>query len=191
MNNGFLRKLIIWGALAATVLAALLIEDETGSLEDDVVQAVQPASGTSTGRRDAGQARQAGETLPVDRLGKRTFSAKADDIFAVMSWQPKRNISAEADEPVFLPKQEIIRRPPPPSAPPLQFEYLGRVVSEGRTRVFLAQANQNFVAGVGERINDEYRVYRIREDAIELTYLPLGIRQTLPIDYQTYPGKME
>lgn len=182
MNNGFLRKLVIWGALAATVLAALLIDDEAELPMEDVAQAVQPASGISTGRRNAVQTRQTGETLSVDRLGKRTFSAKADDIFAVTSWQPKRNFSAEEELPAFQPKQEVVRRSPPLSAPPLPFEYLGRVVSEGRIRVFLAQADQNFVVGAGERINAEYRVHRIREDAIELTYLPLGVRQTLPID---------
>lgn len=171
------RKLVLWVALAATVLAALLVDDGAELSMDEVVQ---PAANISTDRRTAGQARQAHETLPVDQLGKRKFSAKADDIFAVMSWEPKRTASTNFSPQTFQPrKEEVVRRP---AAPPLQFEYLGRVVSEGKIRVFLAQADQNYVAGAGERISAEYRIDRIREDAIELTYLPLGIRQTLSID---------
>ncbi len=181
MADTFYRKLILWGALAAAVLAALLVDDEAELPVDDVVQ---PAANISADRRTAGQTRQvrqAHETLSVDQLGKRKFSAKADDIFAVTSWEPKRTVSADFNPLIFQPRKEevVIRQP---SAPPLQFEYLGRVVSEGKIRIFLAQEDQNYVAGTGERIGTEYRVDRIREDGIELTYLPLGIRQTLPID---------
>lgn len=184
MAGTLYRKLILWGALAATVLAALLVDEGTELSVDDVVQ---PAVDISTDRRTAGQTRQirqTHETLPVDQLGKRKFSAKADDIFAVTSWEPKRTASTDFNPQIFQPrKEEVVRRP---SAPPLQFEYLGRVVSEGKIRVFLAQADQNYVAGAGERIGTEYRIDRIREDTIELTYLPLGIRQTLTIDQGTF-----
>lgn len=181
MASTVYRKWMLWGALAATVLAALLVDDENEQVVDDVVQAVQPVSGSSGDKRTVGQTR---ETLPVDQLGKRKFSARADDIFAVTSWAPKRTATDSSFTPQLLQsrQEEIRRQPPAPSAPPLQFEYLGRVVAEGKTRVFLAQADQNYVAGVGERINAEYRVDRIQEDAVELIYLPLGVRQTLLIN---------
>lgn len=198
-STPFYQKLILWGALAATVTAALLVDDEAELSVDDVVQAVPSASESSAGRSAAGQTRQARqarqiyETLPtgLDQLGKRQFSAKADDIFAAASWEPERTVSAGFDEQAFQARQEEARRRVlPPSAPPVPFSYLGRVISEGRTRVFLAREDQNYVVGVGERINGEYRVDRIRKDVIELTYLPLGVRQALTIE-QENPGRME
>lgn len=175
-NTPFYQKLILWGTLVVTVVAALLMEDET---EFPVEEVVQPSLHSADSKHIH---EQACEILPIDQLGKRQFSARADDIFAMMSWQPKRNLSTGGDEPVFLPRQEIVRQPPPPSAPPLQFEYLGKVISQGRVRVFLAGEDQNYVAGTGEKVNAEYRIDHIRKDAIELTYLPLGIRQILTIE---------
>lgn len=195
-STPFYQKLILWGALAATVAAALLVDDEAELPVGGVVQAVPSASESSAGRSAAGQIRQARqihETLSagLDQLGKRQFSAKADDIFAAASWEPERTVSAGFDEQAFQARQEEARRRvSPPSAPPLPFAYLGRVVSEGRTRIFLAREDQNYVVGVGGRINGEYRVDRIRKDMIELTYLPLGIRQALTIE-QENPGRME
>ncbi len=195
-STPFYQKLILWGALAATVAAALLVDDEAELPVGGVVQAVPSASESSAGRSAAGQIRQARQihgtlSAGLDQLGKRQFSAKADDIFAAASWEPERTVSAGFDEQAFQARQEEARRRvSPPSAPPLPFAYLGRVVSEGRTRIFLAREDQNYVVGVGGRINGEYRVDRIRKDMIELTYLPLGIRQALTIE-QENPGRTE
>lgn len=192
MANENYRKFVLWGALAVTVLAALWVDDDTEQYADDTVVAVQPATNTSNSRRAAaGQARAA---LPIDQLGKRKFSAEADDIFAVTSWEPKRTAATTAagmlsSQPTLIPRQVAAQPPPAVVAPPLQFEYLGRVSAEGKTRVFLALADGNHVAGVGERIDGRYRVDRIREDAVELTYLPLGVKQTLLINEKN-PGRM-
>lgn len=176
----FYQKVILWSALAATIVAVLLVEDEA---EVSVEEVVQPAVRLPGGQRQRDRFEPVHEILPVDRLGKRQFSATADDIFAIVSWEPKRTVSVDAEERASRARQEEIRwQPPPPAAPPLQFEYLGRVISQGRVRVFLARGDENYAVGVGERIHAEYRVERIREGAVELTYLPLGIRQILTIE---------
>jgi len=176
----FYQKVILWSALAATIVAVLLVEDEA---EVPLEEVVQPAVRSSGSQRQRDRLEQVHEILPVDRLGKRQFSATADDIFAIVSWEPKRTVSVDAEEQALRARQEEIRwQPPPPAAPPLPFEYLGRVISQGRVRVFLARGDENYAVGVGERIYAEYRVERIREGAVELTYLPLGIRQILTIE---------
>lgn len=176
----FYQKVILWSALAATIVAALLVEDEA---EVPVEEVVQPAVRSSGDQRQHGGHERAHEILPVNRLGKRQFSATADDIFAIVSWEPKRTVSVDAEERASRARQEEIRwQPPPPAAPPLPFEYLGRVISQGRAQVFLARGDESYAVGVGERIHAEYRVERIREGAVELTYLPLGIRQILTIE---------
>jgi len=155
----FYQKVILWSALAATIVAA----------EVPLEEVVQPAVRSSGDQRQRDRFEQVHEILPVDRLGKRQFSATADDIFAIVSWEPKRTtVSVDAEERASRARQEEIRwQPPPPVAPPLQFEYLGRVISQGRVRVFLARGDENYAVGVGERIHAEYRVERIREGAVE------------------------
>ena len=175
-STPFYQKLILWSALVATVVAALLVKDEAELSVEDVVQPIANPSGNQRVHEPTR------EMLSVDQLGRRQFGAKADDIFAITSWEPHA-VSIDADEQAFQVKQKEIKwQTPPPSAPSLQFQYLGKVISQGRVRVFLAQEDENYAVSVGERINDEYRIDRIREDAVEFTYLPLGIRQILMIE---------
>ncbi|MXS84729.1 hypothetical protein ABO04_02070 [Nitrosomonas sp. HPC101] len=181
MTRDSWRKRIIWGALAATVLAALLLDEEDETYEDAVVQPVLTSAGFAGSSRTTGQPR---EVLPIDQLGKRKFSTEADDIFPVTSWEPKLTMQRpqSSASSAFLPRQPVMQRPPAPELPPLPFEYLGKVSADGKTRIFLAWGDENHVVAVGARISGQYRVDRIREDAVELTYLPLGIRQTLLIN---------
>ncbi|MGG7054215.1 hypothetical protein [Nitrosomonas sp. ANs5] len=184
------RKLILWGALALTLLAVIWVEDEPEM--EEPIETIRPA------KRVAGNASgtaKSHESLPVEQLGKRAFSAEADDIFAVTSWEPKRPPAGSGASSPFGAEQLIVRPAAPapapaPTAPPLQFKYLGRVSEGQKTRIFLTQLDKNHVAAVGERIDDKYRVDRIREDAIELTYLPLGIKQTLLINDKN-PGRIQ
>ncbi len=53
------------------------------------------------------------------------------------------------------------------------------MVEGGQTVVFLSRQNQSFAVKVGDTIDNSYRVEEIGTAAIELTYLPLGQRQTL------------
>jgi len=71
--------------------------------------------------------------------------------------------------------------PPPPMAPPLPFSYMGKMLEEGRTTVFLTQQNRNFVVKAGDTIESAYRVDEINARFMTLTYLPLNIKQTLQI----------
>ncbi|MDT8363934.1 MAG: hypothetical protein RQ714_04710 [Nitrosomonas sp.] len=192
------RNLILWGALAATLLAVIAIDEESEELlVDNAAEAVLPTRNVD--RRVRTSDNRSNQSLPVDQLGKRTFKAEADDIFAVNSWQPApsnvmKRVGEDGEDgeggeagnnPFTASKQ-----PPAaaPVAPPLQITYLGRISHGGVTRVFLAHQDKNHATKVGERIDGLYRLDGIRDDAIELTYLPLGIKQKLLINEKT-PGK--
>lgn len=201
MANLPVRKIILWGALAVTLLAVFVMDEESEELSvDSTTEAVLPTRNVDRRVRSSDQ--RVNPSLPVDQLGKRTFKAEADDIFAVNSWQPvpsrtRRGAGEggeeEEDDPFFAARKVSKPLPAPapapaPVAPPLAIKYLGRV-SDGRTtRVFLMHQDKNHVARIGERIDGLYRLDSIREDALELTYLPLGIKQKLVIDEKT-PGK--
>jgi hypothetical protein len=76
------RKLILGGALAATLLAVVWLEESDVEVEETVqpILPARPASSSARSKKsDMGH-------LPIDQLGQRKFSAEADDIFAA-GWQ--------------------------------------------------------------------------------------------------------
>lgn len=70
--------------------------------------------------------------------------------------------------------------PPRVVAPPLPFTVVGRKRERDRWEVYLMRGEQVYVATVGATVGESYRVDAIGPTEIQLTYLPLNERQTLP-----------
>jgi hypothetical protein len=68
--------------------------------------------------------------------------------------------------------------PPKPTAPPLPFSYLGRY-EDAALVIMLVKGDRVYTVSVGDVIESTYRVERVSSGMVELTYLPLNIRQTL------------
>jgi hypothetical protein len=71
--------------------------------------------------------------------------------------------------------------PPPPAAPPLPFTYLGQLQDGGKAEIFLVKDDRVLTVKQGDILEGNYRVDGIVGSKLELTYLPLGIKQTLNI----------
>ncbi|MGQ0651771.1 MAG: hypothetical protein ACT4P4_05820 [Betaproteobacteria bacterium] len=71
--------------------------------------------------------------------------------------------------------------PAAPDAPPLPFRYIGHMVEDGRTTLFLANGEEPITARVGEKVASQWRLDRITEHEVVLTYLPLKKKQSLPL----------
>lgn len=71
--------------------------------------------------------------------------------------------------------------PPAPVAPPLPFQYLGRIIDGDKIAVFLTRGDEHYSVETGQRIDNLYRVENVTDTAVILTYLPLGTRQVLPV----------
>jgi hypothetical protein len=67
----------------------------------------------------------------------------------------------------------------PPVAPPLPFVYVGRYVEGTHQIVLLMKGEQLLLVQQGDTIDNLYRLERVAADRIELTYLPLGMRQSV------------
>jgi hypothetical protein len=136
-------------------------------------EAVKPA-------RVAPASTAAAEGLPelrLDRLASRTSPAPAGDPFQTRSW-----------EPAPAPVQTSRRRAPPPQAPPLPFAYMGKLVEDTTTTVFLARQDRNYIVRAGDTVDGTYRVETVGEDALEFLYLPFKARQTLPLTAPAAPA---
>lgn len=75
--------------------------------------------------------------------------------------------------------------PPPPSAPPLAFTFLGRMVDRGEVTIFLSKGGRQYTVKVNDVLDDTYRVDRITATDTVLTYLPLNTQQTLVFNSTT------
>jgi hypothetical protein len=165
------RWIIYAVALALTLVAVKWAGGQDGA--DNGVAAARQADETAKPVRGAPAAAAATERVPelrLDLLEARTSPAPAGDPFQARSWAPP-------------PEPEANRRrlpPPPPQAPPLPFAYMGKLVEDATTTVFLSRQDRNYVVRAGDTIEGTYRVERIADDGLVVTYLPLKIQQTLP-----------
>ncbi|HKR45210.1 MAG TPA: hypothetical protein VJU59_37000 [Paraburkholderia sp.] len=96
----------------------------------------------------------------------------AHDPFTASSWLPP--------PPVEVPAAPV--RPPPPTAPPVPFAYVGQLDAKAaKPQVFLSNGDQLLIVSPGDVIDNQYRVESVSESDIVLTYLPLHERQVVAI----------
>jgi hypothetical protein len=157
-------------ALVATLLAMRWAggQDEALPVPARAPQEAVPAVRAELPRSDAPPA------LDVSLLGARTAGASGRDLFPATSWEQKAREEEIKRNPPPKPAP-----PPPPQAPPVPFSYLGKLVEDGATTVFLVQGDRNLIARAGETLAGVWRVERIDEQAMTFTYLPLAKPQTL------------
>lgn len=157
------RRKALFG-LAATVLAATVVMGR----EKPAVEVVES---TRTERRA-----EPAVDLDLSRLDRSTVAVAAQDgdPFA------NRNFNAR-------PAQQAVQHAAPqapaaPDAPPLPFRYVGHLVQDGKTHVFLANGDEAITAQVGQKLaGEQWRLDKLSEQEVELTYLPLKKKQTLPL----------
>ena len=111
---------------------------------------------------------QANADIDLAKLEARVDEGARIDAFAPRNFSPVMPPQAAAGGPV---KQE---------APPLPFRYLGKMVEDGKLSVFLANGDESVTVHAGERIGD-YRIDKITEAEVRFTFLPLKIKQSLPL----------
>jgi hypothetical protein len=114
----------------------------------------------------------AAESLEFERMLQRKRQPAGDgeigNAFSATSWY------VPPPPPPALP-------PPPPSAPPLPFSYLGQYkdAASGATVIFLSNGDRVYTVSEGDVIDGTYSVGPIASGQLELTYLPLKIKQSL------------
>jgi hypothetical protein len=61
----------------------------------------------------------------------------------------------------------------------MPFSFLGRYVEGGKLTILLVKGDRVYTVSEGEVIDNTYRVERLTGGEVELTYLPLNIKQTI------------
>lgn len=110
---------------------------------------------------------------PTEPVSAREVEPRAD-LFAAHSWYV-----APPPPPPAPPPAPVA--PPPPQAPPLPFAFLGKLQEPERLRVFLVRGERTYTVSEGDVLDGAYRVERVTDTQISLTYLPLNQIQTLAL----------
>ncbi|MBX3617714.1 hypothetical protein [Nitrosomonas sp.] len=175
------RKIIIGSALIATLIAAVLVDDEEEFTLQMPETPLQPAKTTQEKNR---KAEPNTAQLDVSKLGQRKFNPQAGELFASTTWMSKRTPLHDPEEHEIKIVQPVKIAPPAPTAPPLQFKYAGKAIADNATWVFLSHSGENLITKIGGKINDQYRLDAISDDTVTVTYLPLNVKQTLTINHK-------
>lgn len=157
--------------LGGAALVALIPEFFPAPDEVPLVSAERAAAlpAAAPAESPAPEARAAGAGVP----GGADFV-----LFAAHSWRPA---PPPVPAVVWTPPPAPVLPEPPPTAPVLPFAFLGRLDDAERLRVFLTRDEKIYTVTVGAVIDGTYRVERIADSEIVLTYLPLNVTQTLSV----------
>lgn len=163
------RKAILFTILIG-IVGYLVVDSEDG---------VRPPRGPLAERGDAEGAPTAAH--PRASVAQKTHGryvlperpalrAPQAQLFGPQSWQPK------------APPRAANQQPAAPRVPAMPYRYAGRVLHEGKLKVYLAKGDEVFAVRKGETLERTYRVESIEDTRITLRYLPLGRLQTIPVE---------
>jgi len=162
-----LRKAILFTLLFGIV--GYLIVDS----EDDVRTPQRASLASKSSERSAEVARGTGTAERRARYAlpeRQALGAPQAQLFGPHSWQPKVSTAARATKPAA------------PRVPAMPYRYAGKVLHEGKLKVYLAKGDEVFAVRQGETLDRVYRVESIEDTRIRLLYLPLRRMQTIPVE---------
>lgn len=194
-----MRKLILYGAAAATLLAAWFAPDDEGLIVSPAAATVRPAFDATAAANSATLAAavaaakaaglevpyaaggQAAPAIPAElQIRRRVADEELGNLFASQGWQapsPLKPAAARAPQ-----KQAgAATGTGAGGAPPLPFQFVGRFIDDGKTAYFLQMEDNNIVARVGEKVGDNYQLDDAANGTLTFTYLPLKQKQTLAV----------
>jgi hypothetical protein len=156
---------MLWMVLLLTVVAALWPVPE-----NDTADGVATRPSTVRKRAfalDASPAQQLRSLTPAGPAREREIV----DLFPRQGWTAPAASAA----------------PEKPTAPALPFTYGGRYTEGSKLFVFLNEGAKMHTVRQGDTVNATYRIDKIAPAAITLTYLPLGLQQSLQTGSPTPP----
>lgn len=161
-------RLLVGGVVVAIIVSVAPGEGRHGEIKQARAGALPRASATHSP-----------QDLPrveLERLGrvdeKAAPATTVANAFSAISWYVPPPPPPPSPPPRPVP-------PPPPTAPPLPFSYFGRYEADGMQIILLLKGDRIYTVAEGEVIENTYRVERLAGGRLELTYLPLNIKQAL------------
>jgi hypothetical protein len=99
---------------------------------------------------------------------------------------PQREDIGKPAAPLFpsqswTPAQSAAAAPAAPTVPPMPYRVAGAVLQDGTTQIVLARGDTVLTVREGDTLDGIYRVESLNASHVTLTYLPMGVREDLPV----------
>ncbi|MHC8285828.1 hypothetical protein ACYZUD_03135 [Pseudomonas sp. XS1P51] len=140
------------------------------SQEDDASVAAVTTPTKSKTRGALQSAPAAGKPTVVKDL------SPAGDLFAARSWKAAPKLAAVIEQPVNA--TPVVQAP---TAPPMPFQFIGRLDDRSDLQVFLQNGEKIYVVRKGDVIDETWRIEGISDVELSFVYLPLHLSQTLSV----------
>ena len=167
-------------ALAVAAGIAVVVAAQQGGADDgpavaEVVQKADRAGGKTPRAEGRGHEDLAlAQTLTLDPASlQRGGAAAPADAFQKKSWY----VPPPPPPVVYVPPPP----PPPPTAPPLPFTFMGRYMESDKPVYFLTAGERLLMVHTGDVIDGTYRIEGVVANKLDITYLPLNIKQSVDI----------
>jgi hypothetical protein len=174
------RKGLLLGMLVLSVAAAVWVSDPKYDIVDDNTTVIEPEIQVNRSSDVFGKSPQVMVDLQLNqltRLSKTSVTLMPNEKynknpFGIKSW--------------FVPPPTPAPKPlpiPKPDAPPLPFAFVGKLnKSAEHWVVYLTKGEQLFSVSQGETFDNTYSLDGIENGNLVITYIPLSIKQLLPIE---------
>jgi hypothetical protein len=159
MNLGFLKGELPKKRAAITLAALILAVGVVAGRERPALELVQEKRPQAAAAADDG--------IDLEKLRRGETSLPQNDPFARIKGLEKQAAAA----PQAAAKSV---------APPLPFQYFGRLTENGKTEVFLLHGEELLSIAAGQKVGD-YRIDKVSDSSISFTYLPLKMKQALDL----------
>lgn len=100
----------------------------------------------------------------------------AGDLFTARSWKAAPTLASVVEQPVNV--TPVVQAP---TAPPMPFQFVGRLDDRTDLQVFLQSGEKIYVVRKGDVIDDTWRLEGITDAELNLVYLPMHLSQTLSV----------
>lgn len=169
------RQWVLWGkwAFVGGSILAIVMTAASGTAKAPHPKAERRA-GVVPARMRSAPPRSPQETrVELERMDQAVLQKNGEEeignVFGVTSWY------------VPPPPPPPVKPPPPPkpTAPPMPFSYLGLYEDAPGKVVMLVKGDRVYTVSVGDVIENTYRVDRVDHGMVEMTYLPLNIKQSI------------
>ncbi|MGK5030733.1 hypothetical protein [Janthinobacterium sp. DSP2-3-3] len=175
-----MKKAVLGAAAVATLLAALFAPEDEGSIVGPATATTRQVERVAVAPLAAANAAAQTDRALAIHPRRALDDEEAATLFAKQSWQP------ETPKKIMLDQQaaqatRTVAAVDANAPPPLPFQFLGRFVDEGKAAYFLQAGDRNVVARPGDTLEERYRFDGVVQGALQFTYLPLNLKQTLAV----------
>ena len=173
MSQPLIAKPLLAVLLLTGVVSIVLTQRTDTSAADATTDLLPDQSRIPVATSATGPVLPVAPQMPWLRKTVPVLTLAHDEKPAVLALPPPPSVPP----PVMLPPPP----PPAPTAPQPGFSYLGRMVDDGTTTVFISSGDTIKAVVVGTNIDNDWQLESASSKTLKLRYLPLNETKVLPL----------